>query len=50
MIRNLLANAKRHGGGASRIHVDAAASGPARLIVEDRGPGVADTDKKLSQD
>jgi len=46
MIRNLLANAERHGGGASRIHVDADASGPARLVVEDRGPGVADTDRE----
>ena len=46
MIRNLLANAERHGGGATHIHVDADASGPARLVVEDRGPGVADTDRE----
>jgi signal transduction histidine kinase len=46
MIRNLLANAERHGGGASRIHVDADASGRARLVVEDRGPGVADADRE----
>ena len=46
MIRNLVANAERHGGGASRIHVDADASGRARLVVEDRGPGVADVDRE----
>ena len=46
MIRNLLANAEHHGGGATRIHVDTDASGPARLVVEDRGPGVADTDRE----
>jgi two-component system, OmpR family, sensor histidine kinase RstB len=46
MIRNLLANAERHGGGASRIHVDAEASGAARLVVEDRGPGVGDGDRE----
>ena len=46
MIRNLLANAERHGGGASRIHVDADASGRARLVVEDQGPGVAEADRE----
>jgi signal transduction histidine kinase len=46
MIRNLLANAERHGGGASRIRVDAQASGAARLVVEDRGPGVANGDRE----
>ena len=46
MIRNLLANAERHGGGASRIHVDVDASGMARLLVEDRGPGVAEGDRE----
>ena len=46
MIRNLLANAERHGGGASRIHVDVDASGRARLVVEDQGPGVAEADRE----
>jgi signal transduction histidine kinase len=46
MTRNLLANAERHGGGASRIHVDADASGMARLLVEDHGPGVAEADRE----
>jgi signal transduction histidine kinase len=45
MIRNLLANAQRHGGGASRIHVDGDASGTTRLVVEDQGPGVAEADR-----
>jgi signal transduction histidine kinase len=61
MIRNLLANAERHGGGASRIRVDADPSGAgpagvnrggeirggaARLTIEDRGPGVAEADRE----
>jgi signal transduction histidine kinase len=45
MIRNLIANAERHGGGASRIHVDVDEGGTARLVVEDRGPGVAEGDR-----
>jgi len=45
MIRNLLANAERHGGGASQIRVDADGSGAARLVIEDRGPGVAEADR-----
>ncbi len=46
MIRNLVANAERHGGRASRIHVDADEAGTARLVVEDQGPGVADADRE----
>jgi signal transduction histidine kinase len=45
MIRNLIANAERHGGRATRIHVDADDGGTARLVVEDQGPGVAEGDR-----
>jgi signal transduction histidine kinase len=46
MIRNLLENAERHGGGATRIHVDANADGDSRLVVEDAGQGVAEEDRE----
>lgn len=39
MTRNLLDNARRHGGGATRIQVGAQAGGTAQLIVEDGGQG-----------
>ncbi len=45
MIRNLLENARRHGGGATRVRVGSGAGvgagGTAELLVEDRGPGIA---------
>ncbi|HEU4655816.1 MAG TPA: ATP-binding protein [Steroidobacteraceae bacterium] len=40
LIRNLLDNAQRHAGGASRVHVSKDAAGRALLVVEDRGPGI----------
>jgi signal transduction histidine kinase len=46
MIRNLVANAERHGGGVSRMHVERDSSGGARLVVEDQGPGVAEADRE----
>src|SRR5262245_43382997 len=46
MIRNLLVNAERHGGGATGIRVDAAPDTRARLVVEDRGTGVAEADRE----
>lgn len=39
MVRNLLENAQRHAGGATRIAVARATSGGI-LLVEDRGPGI----------
>jgi signal transduction histidine kinase len=41
MIRNLLANATQHAGGATRVAVIAGAGGGASLVVEDRGPGIS---------
>jgi signal transduction histidine kinase len=47
MIRNLLDNAQRHAGGATRIHIGTDASRRhATLIVEDGGEGVADADQQ----
>lgn len=46
MIRNLLDNARRHGGGATRIHVGAEAEGAAQLVVEDHGAGIGDPDRE----
>ena len=39
VIANLIANARIHGGGVERIRVEAG-DGWARILVEDRGPGV----------
>jgi len=46
MIRNLLDNARRHGGGATRIQVGAKAEGTAQLVVEDHGQGIAEADRE----
>jgi signal transduction histidine kinase len=46
MIRNLLDNAQRHGGGATRIRVDTNASGDVELLVEDRGSGVPEDERE----
>jgi signal transduction histidine kinase len=43
LVRNLLDNARVHGGGATRVRVERDA-GSNRLIVEDAGAGVADSD------
>jgi signal transduction histidine kinase len=40
LIRNLLDNAQRHAGGASRVHVAKRSSHQAILVIEDRGSGI----------
>lgn len=46
LVRNLLENARRHGGDAA-IEVSVSRSGSrARLAVDDRGPGVADRERE----
>jgi signal transduction histidine kinase len=45
VIANLVGNARAHGGGVSRIRVEAG-PGTARLAVEDSGPGVPDPEKQ----
>jgi signal transduction histidine kinase len=42
MVRNLLDNARQHGGGATRVHVGAGT----QLIVEDHGEGIAEADRE----
>lgn len=44
MLQNLLENAERYGGGATRVEIEAA-SGLLRLAVEDDGPGVPDHER-----
>jgi signal transduction histidine kinase len=44
LVRNLLENARVHGGGATVVRIERA-PGNARLVVEDSGPGVAETDR-----
>lgn len=46
MIRNLLDNAQRHAGGATRIHVGSSAAGQAELHVEDQGGGVSPDERQ----
>lgn len=46
MIRNLLDNAQRHAGGATRIQIGIDASNHAMVIVEDHGAGVAEPDRE----
>jgi signal transduction histidine kinase len=41
MIRNLLDNAQRHAGGATRLEIRGAPQHRAQIVVEDRGPGIA---------
>jgi signal transduction histidine kinase len=45
LLRNLLENARRHGGGAVGLHVDAPGGG-ARIRVEDQGPGVPEAERE----
>jgi signal transduction histidine kinase len=40
MVRNLLDNAQRHAGGATRLEVCRTTDGKASIVVEDQGPGV----------
>lgn len=44
VIANLLSNAERYGGGATRVDVELAGT-DVRIAVEDAGPGVNDTDR-----
>jgi signal transduction histidine kinase len=44
MVRNLLDNAAKHAGGATRIHVDRQTGGAATIEIEDHGPGVQEID------
>jgi signal transduction histidine kinase len=46
MVRNLLDNARQHGGGATRVEVSVNASGTKQLIVEDQGEGIAEADRE----
>jgi signal transduction histidine kinase len=43
-LANLLENAKRHGGGVTRLRIDATPS-ELSFIVEDRGPGFTDAER-----
>ena len=44
LVRNLLENARVHGGGATSVRIERT-GGMARLIVEDSGPGIAGADR-----
>jgi signal transduction histidine kinase len=46
LMRNLLDNAQRHAGGATRVSVDGDASGNAELSVDDHGVGVAEDERE----
>jgi signal transduction histidine kinase len=46
LVRNLLDNAERHAGGATRVRVDRNASGAAELSVEDRGAGIPENERE----
>jgi signal transduction histidine kinase len=45
LIRNLVENARRHGGGAREIRVGPAGAGRVELIVADSGPGIPAADR-----
>jgi signal transduction histidine kinase len=44
LVRNLLANARTHAGGATEVRVEAG-EGVARIVVEDAGAGIAEADR-----
>lgn len=47
LVRNLLENAQRHGGGSPvQAHVEDAADGRVRLRVDDAGPGVPEPERE----
>jgi len=46
LVRNLLENARRHGGGAVEIKVGRGAGASVRLSVLDRGPGVPEAERE----
>ena len=45
VIANLVENANLHGGGVDRVRIEAS-DGMARIVVEDRGPGVPAEDRE----
>ena len=45
VITNLVGNARLHGGGVDRVRIEAS-NGAARIVVEDRGPGVPVEDRE----
>ena len=45
VIANLVTNARLHGGGVDRVRIEAT-DGTARIVVEDRGPGVPPEDRE----
>ena len=45
VVANLLDNAAKYGGGAERVTVEPR-GGEVRIVVEDRGPGVAESDRE----
>jgi signal transduction histidine kinase len=45
MVRNLLDNAQRHAGGATRVEVRRAPDGMAAILIEDQGPGVPPSER-----
>ena len=45
LVRNLLENARRHGGGAVEAWIEPA-EGALRLVVADRGPGVPESERE----
>lgn len=45
LIRNLVVNARKHGGGASEIRAGPAADGQIELVVTDQGPGIDAADR-----
>lgn len=47
IMANLFDNARIHGGGVSRVVVDTPRHGFVRIAVEDRGPGVAPSERSL---
>jgi len=47
IMANLLDNARLHGGGVSRVVVDRPRPDRVRIAVEDRGPGVAPSERAL---
>jgi signal transduction histidine kinase len=46
MVRNLLDNARQHGGGATRVQVGIDPAGTQQIIVEDHGEGIAEADRE----
>ena len=46
LLRNLLDNAQRYAGGATRIDVRASSESEARILVEDAGAGIAESERE----